>query len=239
MALVGYTNAGKSSLMRALTGSEVLVADKLFATLDTTVRALFPETVPRILVSDTVGFIKKLPHDLVASFRSTLDEARFASLILNVVDASDANFPSQREVTLEALSEIGATDVPQILVLNKIDQLSPSQIAELKNIYKDAAFISTRRPEDITQLKQRVTDFFERDMREETLLLPYNEEHGIGFVRKEAKVLSENYTDAGIELRVKGEARVLDRIAKKTKAKRLSEQDPKSHTNKKKARKPA
>jgi GTPase len=89
VALVGYTNAGKSSLMRALTGSEVLVADKLFATLDTTVRALQPETRPRVLVSDTVGFIKKLPHDLVASFRSTLAEALEASLLLFVVDASD------------------------------------------------------------------------------------------------------------------------------------------------------
>src|SRR5204862_6499600 len=88
VALVGYTNAGKSSLMRALTGSDVLVEDKLFATLDTTVRALRPATRPRVLVSDTVGFIKKLPHDLVASFKSTLDEALEASLLLFVVDAS-------------------------------------------------------------------------------------------------------------------------------------------------------
>ena len=87
IALVGYTNAGKSSLMRALTGSDVYVEDKLFATLDTTVRALHPEAKPRILVSDTVGFIKKLPHDLVASFRSTLDEALEASLLLHIVDA--------------------------------------------------------------------------------------------------------------------------------------------------------
>jgi GTPase len=92
VALVGYTNAGKSSLMRALTGSHVLVADKLFATLDTTVRALWPESRPRILVSDTVGFIKKLPHDLVASFRSTLDEALEASLLLQMVDAADPGF---------------------------------------------------------------------------------------------------------------------------------------------------
>jgi GTP-binding protein HflX len=95
VALVGYTNAGKSSLMRALTRSKVLVADKLFATLDTTVRALQPETKPRVLVSDTVGFIKKLPHDLVASFRSTLAEALEASLLLFVVDASDPTYDSQ------------------------------------------------------------------------------------------------------------------------------------------------
>ena len=101
VALVGYTNAGKSSLMRALTGSEVLVEDKLFATLDTTVRALQPETKPRVLVSDTVGFIKKLPHDLVASFRSTLDEALEASLLLYVVDAADPTHEAQLEVTRE------------------------------------------------------------------------------------------------------------------------------------------
>jgi GTPase len=95
VALVGYTNAGKSSLMRVLTGSEVPVADKLFATLDTTVRALQPETTPRILVSDTVGFIKKLPHDLVASFRSTLAEALEVSMLLYVVDAPDPTYESQ------------------------------------------------------------------------------------------------------------------------------------------------
>lgn len=99
VALVGYTNAGKSSLMRALTKSEVLVADRLFATLDTTVRVMHPETKPRILISDTVGFIKKLPHDLVASFRSTLDEALDASLLMFIVDASDPAFRSQLETT--------------------------------------------------------------------------------------------------------------------------------------------
>ncbi len=98
--------------MRALTGDQVLVADKLFATLDTTIRALQPDVFPRILVSDTVGFIKKLPHDLVASFRSTLEEAGDASLLLYVVDASDPDFRSQLEVTKTVLSEIGANDIP-------------------------------------------------------------------------------------------------------------------------------
>src|SRR6185436_5501655 len=101
VALVGYTNAGKSTLMRALTGNQALVADKLFATLDTTVRALHPESVPRILVSDTVGFIKNLPHGLVASFKSTLDEALEASLLAHVVDASDPGFERQLAVTEE------------------------------------------------------------------------------------------------------------------------------------------
>src|SRR3954454_3481323 len=121
VALVGYTNAGKSTLMRALTGSEVLVANKLFATLDTTVRALHPEGVPRVLVSDTVGFIKNLPHALVVSFKTTLDEALEASLLAHIVDARDPGFELRLAVTEGLLDEIGATDVPRLLVFNKID----------------------------------------------------------------------------------------------------------------------
>ena len=127
VALVGYTNAGKSTLMRALTGSEVLVENKLFATLDTTVRALHPESRPRVLVSDTVGFIKNLPHGLVASFKSTLEEALDASLLLHVIDASDPGFERQLEVTDKVLAEIGAKDVPRIRVFNKIDHVGDAE----------------------------------------------------------------------------------------------------------------
>ncbi|MCA9848938.1 MAG: GTPase HflX, partial [Dehalococcoidia bacterium] len=107
VALVGYTNAGKSSWFRRLTQGDVYVADELFATLDTTVRRLQPETRPPVLVSDTVGFIKKLPHDLVASFRSTLDEAREASVLVHVVDVSDAAWREQLQVTRDVLAELG------------------------------------------------------------------------------------------------------------------------------------
>ncbi len=144
VALVGYTNAGKSSLMRAMTGSDVLVADKLFATLDTTIRPLHPETRPKVLMSDTVGFIKKLPHDLVASFKSTLDEAACASLVLFVVDASDPSFRSQLDVTRNVLAEVGATDSPSLLVLNKRDRLGPDEIALLQSEYPEAVFLCTR-----------------------------------------------------------------------------------------------
>ncbi|MBW2396720.1 MAG: 50S ribosome-binding GTPase, partial [Deltaproteobacteria bacterium] len=123
VALVGYTNAGKSRLMRALTDDAMLVADRLFATLDTTVRILVPETRPRNLISDTVGFIKDLPHDLVASFRSTLEEAKDADLHLHVVDAADPAFRNQYEVTREVLTEIAAADHPCLLILNKSDLL--------------------------------------------------------------------------------------------------------------------
>src|SRR5918992_1110335 len=130
VALVGYTNAGKSTLMRALTGSETLVADQLFATLDTTVRALHPEGIPRVLVSDTVGFIKNLPHALVVSFKSTLDEALEASLLAHVVDASDPGFERQLAVTDEVLDEIGARAVPSLLVFNKIDRAGDAAALE-------------------------------------------------------------------------------------------------------------
>src|SRR6266542_4437530 len=123
VALVGYTNAGKSTLMRALTGSDVYVADKLFATLDTTVRPLIPESHPRVLVSDTVGFIDKLPHGLVASFTTTLDEALEAGLLAQVVDASDPSYERHLQVTTEVLAEIGAGELPRLLVLNKIDRV--------------------------------------------------------------------------------------------------------------------
>jgi 50S ribosome-binding GTPase len=135
--------------MRALTSSEVLVADKLFATLDTTVRALKPETKPRVLVSDTVGFIKKLPHDLVASFRSTLAEALEASLLLFVVDASDPTYESQLEVSRNVLREIGAEVVPSRLLLNKIDRVSEADRAALRAKHPDAILLSAKSPADV------------------------------------------------------------------------------------------
>jgi GTP-binding protein HflX len=203
VALVGYTNAGKSSLMRALTGSEVLVADKLFATLDTTVRALHPETKPRLLVSDTVGFIKKLPHDLVASFRSTLDEALEASLLLYVVDASDPTHESQLEVTHEVLREIGADTVPSRLLLNKADRLDPEAREALLRKHKGAILLSAREPEDVAVLRQTIVDFFEAKMTDEELLVPYAKQGLIGEVYESARVLSEEYDESGTRLRVR------------------------------------
>src|SRR3954469_4107624 len=166
VALVGYTNAGKSTLMRALTGSEALVADKLFATLDTTVRMLHPETVPRVLVSDTVGFIKNLPHGLVASFKSTLDEALEASLLLHVVDASDAGFERQLAVTEEVLAEIGAKDVPRLLIFNKIDRTvdAAEREAALSARHPGCIVMSAKREGDVARLREAIIAFFQRHL---------------------------------------------------------------------------
>ncbi|WP_413585296.1 GTPase HflX [Bdellovibrio sp. HCB274] len=215
VALVGYTNAGKSSLMRAMTGSEVYVADKLFATLDTTVRAVYPETRPKILLSDTVGFIKKLPHDLVASFKSTLDEALNASLLLFVVDAADPSFRSQLEVTRTTLAEVGAGEIPSLLILNKRDCLSDEQTSALAAEFPDAIFLSTRNPQDVEELRLRLVKFFENSMREEEIFIPYKVQGVIGDIRARLKVLGESYDEKGVRLKVRANAEDFDKIAKK------------------------
>ena len=214
VALVGYTNAGKSTLMRALTGSEVLVANKLFATLDTTVRALHPETVPRVLVSDTVGFIKNLPHGLVASFKSTLTEALDASLLLHVIDASDPGFERQREVTDTVLSEIGAEDVPRIRVFNKIDHVGDAAAqaereAALRAQYPDCIVMSARRSEDIAKLHRAIVAFFQRDRVEGEIFLPWSAQQLRGEIFARCEVLEERADEAGAFLRIRGESAVV------------------------------
>lgn len=212
VALVGYTNAGKSSLMRALTGSEVLVEDKLFATLDTTVRAMHPEVKPRILVSDTVGFIKKLPHDLVASFRSTLDEALEASLLLYVADAADPTFRSQLEVTRATLAEIGAANVPYQLVLNKIDRVPEQERKLLVREFPQAILLSAKDPQDVARLRQTIIDIFEARMVEGELVVPYAKQALVSEVYDNARVSSETYDEAGAHLSVRAEPAVLARL---------------------------
>jgi GTP-binding protein HflX len=204
VALVGYTNAGKSSLMRALTGSEVVVADQLFATLDTTVRALQPEAKPRVLVSDTVGFIKKLPHDLVASFRSTLAEALEASLLLFVVDASDPTYESQLEVSRNVLREIGADVVPSHLLLNKIDRVNEADRATLRAKHPDAILLSAKSLEDVAALRETIIAFFEAAMVEDQLVLPYAKQGLLSDVYENARVLSEHYDTTGRIIKVRG-----------------------------------
>ncbi|MBX3350646.1 MAG: GTPase HflX [Nitrospira sp.] len=215
VALVGYTNAGKSSLMRAMTGSEVLVADKLFATLDTTIRPLSPETRPKVLMSDTVGFIKKLPHDLVASFKSTLDEAACASLVLFVVDASDPSFRSQLDVTRNVLAEVGATDIPSLLVLNKQDRLGPEEIVSLKSEYPDAVFLSTRNPDDVTALRERIMGYFEQEMIDEELHIPFTAQKILAEIRSRMRILSEQYDAEGVRIQVRSTPKHLAVIKKK------------------------
>lgn len=212
VALVGYTNAGKSSLMRALTGSQVLVEDKLFATLDTTVRTLQPETRPNVLVSDTVGFIKQLPHDLVASFRSTLAEALEASLLLYVVDASDPTWEAQLEVSRSVLREIGADALPSRLVLNKLDRVDAAGRAALVTKHPDAILLSAHAPDDVRALRETIIAFFEAGMVEDTIVLPYAKQGLIGEVYESARVLSEDYDETGRVLTIRGLPGAISRL---------------------------
>lgn len=210
VALVGYTNAGKSTLMRALTGSEVLVANKLFATLDTAVRALYPESVPRVLVSDTVGFIKNLPHGLVASFKSTLDEALDAALLLHVIDASDPGFERQLEVTDKVLEEIDADVVPRIRVFNKIDYVgdATAQVeceAALRLKYPDCIVMSARRPDEVAMLRQKIVDFFQQDLMETEIFLPWSAQQLRGKIYGTCQVLGERSDEEGTFFTVRGE----------------------------------
>jgi GTPase len=215
VALVGYTNAGKSSMMRALTGSEVLVQDKLFATLDTTVRALQPATQPRILVSDTVGFIKKLPHDLVASFHSTLEEAKDASLLLYVVDASDPSFRSQLDVVNNVLQEVGVEGIQKQLILNKSDKLNVEQQQTLMLEFPGAMMTSTLNPQDIAVLHDYIVSVAEQDMVEDELLIPYTAKGIVGEIRTSMKIINEVYEYEHIRLKVRADELNLQRMKKR------------------------
>jgi GTP-binding protein HflX len=207
VALVGYTNAGKSSTMRALTGSSVLVEDKLFATLDTTVRALMPEGPFRVLISDTVGFIKKLPHDLVASFRSTLEEAVHSSLLLYVADASDPGFRAQLETVEAVLSETGARGRPHLLVLNKADLLQPLQRKRLEREFPNAVITSSQVPSDVAALRERILGFFEKDLVDGAVFAPYDRPDILREIRaRGSRVLSETHEETGTRFIVRASA---------------------------------
>jgi len=215
VTLVGYTNAGKSSMMRAITGSDVVGENKLFATLDTTVRALHPITQPRILVSDTVGFIKKLPHDLVASFHSTLAEAHDASLLLYVVDASDPSFRSQLDVVHEVLEEVGVEDNKKLLVLNKSDQLNTEQQQALMEEFPDAMMTSTHNPSDISKLHKYIVGVAEHEMIEDEIIIPYTAKGIIGEIRSSMSVTKEEYEYSHIKITVRSNAIDLERLKKR------------------------
>jgi GTP-binding protein HflX len=190
------------------------VANKLFATLDTTVRTLYPESVPRVLVSDTVGFIKNLPHGLVASFKSTLDEALDASLLLHVIDASDPGFERQLEVTDKVLEEIGADVVPRIRVFNKIDHVGDAEAqaereAALRAQYPDCVVMSARRPDEVAKLHQTIVGFFQRDLVEAELFLPWSAQQLRREIFATCEVLEERADGEGAFFRVRGESDAL------------------------------
>ena len=198
VAIAGYTNAGKSTLMNALTDSDVVVANQLFATLDPTVRRLQLPSGRAATLSDTVGFVGKLPHDLVEAFRSTLEEVARSTLILHVADASSPDLLAQIEAVRTVLGEIGAGAVPEVLALNKIDRLSETERAHvLGRIDGEAVPISARTGEGLDELMERVERSLPRFPMDVTILVPWGREDVTAMLYRNAEVLSEDAREDG------------------------------------------
>ena len=198
VSLVGYTNAGKSTIMNELTHSDLLVEDRLFATLESTTRLLEEESRPRVLLSDTVGFIRNLPHELVASFHSTLETIRDADLLLHVVDAG-AEPKEHIETTLAVLDEIQVVGVPKLLVFNKADQLSPIEQVLLRRKYPEAVLVSALTGE-VEELKEAIHQFFERRMQTVCVRIEYQNSSHLAEIYEWSRVNRIDYREEGIFL---------------------------------------
>lgn len=203
-ALVGYTNAGKSSLMQAISQAEVLVEDRLFATLDSTVRAFSLPNGKRALLSDTVGFIRKLPPQLVASFRSTLAETVEADVLLHVVDASNPFYPDHIAVVEETLTSLGAHSIPTILVFNKSDLVHDQfLLADLGNTYPGCIAVSAVTGHNIDVLLQRMVDVADRLSIMRSLVVPWENMQAASKIYDLAEVIERTDGDEGMSLSVK------------------------------------
>lgn len=192
VSLVGYTNAGKSTLMNALTETNVLAEDRLFATLDSTVRRLDLEN-HEVLLSDTVGFIRKLPHDLIESFKSTLDEVREADVLLHVVDASSKLVDDYIEVVNETLEEMGIQHSRKLLVFNKIDLLEPEKLIGLKKEFPEGVFVSAVRGIGLGKLEKKLENLIEEDYVDFSYNVPLSHYKAVAYLHEVAVVNKEQY----------------------------------------------
>jgi len=202
LSIVGYTNAGKSSLLNLLSDADVLTENKLFATLDPTSRKIKLDGGRDIILTDTVGFIRKLPHDLIDAFKSTLEEAVHSDVIIHVVDAANHEYEEHIKVTEEVLEELGAGDKPQVLVFNKIDLLGsdPVLLAGLKNRYAHCVAISAKNNLGIDDLKVRITEEIEREYGVVNLLIPPDKWDITAYIHRNGKILKEEYIDEGTKI---------------------------------------
>lgn len=214
VSLVGYTNAGKSSLMNALTGANTLVKDQLFATLDTLTRRWELGSGRFVLLSDTVGFVRRLPHHLVASFRATLEEAIHADLLLHVVDASSPEAGEQIAAVEQVLAELGiGTERRQMLLLNKIDALEDaSPLTVLERAYPDALPISAHSGAGLDALRDAVSRAFDGEQRRVRLSLPLGDGRAFGLLQRFAEILDTTYEDSRAIVDVRVSPRVLNQL---------------------------
>lgn len=220
IAIAGYTNAGKSTLMNALTHSDVLVANQLFATLDPTVRRIELPSGRAATLSDTVGFVSKLPHELVEAFRSTLEEVSRATLILHVADASSPDLPKQIEAVRTVLHEIGAARIGEVLALNKVDRLAPHEVARaLARVDGPAVAVSALTGQGLDELMDRVESALPRFPVQVALLVPYGREDVTALLHRDAEVISADAREDGTLVR----ARVGERTLAAVQAFRIDE----------------
>lgn len=209
-AIVGYTNAGKSTLLNALTGSQVLSEDKLFATLDPTTRLLTLEDGQQILLTDTVGFIRKLPHHLVEAFKSTLEEAKYADYLIHVVDASSPQAEMQMYTVYETLEELGALGKKTITVFNKQDVAPGGSIRDLRADY--TLRISAKTGEGLDVFRERLSEILSEEQIYIERLFPYSDAGTIALIRAGGQLISEEYTEAGIAVKARVPMEIYGRI---------------------------
>jgi len=213
VSLVGYTNAGKSTLFKALTGSDVYIQDQLFATLDTTVRQIKINETHPILLSDTVGFIRKLPHNLVASFKSTLKEVLEADLILVMLDISSSQIEDHFQTIENVLKDMGAQEIPQILVLNKVDLISDRNMIEKRQReFPNSVTVSAQQHLRLSELKSRILGKMEENFQTIDLEFPYDQGKTIAHAQEGVEVLKREYEENGVKLRIRGSRSRINQI---------------------------
>ena len=205
VSLVGYTNAGKSTLFNSLTGSNVYIKDQLFATLDTTIRKLKLDASHQVLLSDTVGFIRKLPHNLVASFKSTLKEVLEADLIIIVLDISSTEIEEHLETINNVLQQMGANEVPVLHVLNKVDKMPDNRkIDKVKRLFINPVVISAEHHLMISDLRKRIIEKMESNFQTVEITIPYGDGKVIANAQTGVKVLERFFQDDVVKLKIRG-----------------------------------
>ncbi|MDD5132098.1 MAG: GTPase HflX [bacterium] len=215
IALVGYTNAGKSTLLNTMTGADVFVEDKLFATLDPTTRRLTLPSRQKVLFTDTVGFIRKLPHQLIAAFRATLEEAVEADLLLHVIDASHPEYEEQIKTVNEVLTELGLHDKPVITVFNKIDLLkSKSSSQRLMRNHPDGVYISAAKKTHLDALYRQIMAFLAKDLIEKSFVIPYEKYKLVGHLLASGNILEKEYLPGGVSIKALVDTKTFNVIKK-------------------------